>query len=68
MTLNLAWCLVFKERDMLVGETIKVKVRVGILKGPRKRFLCSLMKARELPRGTHLPGVPTMCTALLYKL
>ena len=58
VTLNLAWCLVFKERDMLVGETIKVKVRVGILKGPRKRFLCSLVKARELPRGTHFPWSP----------
>ena len=68
VTLNLAWCLVFKDRDMLVGGTIKVKVWVGILKGPRKRVLCSLMKARELPRGTHLPWVPTMCTALLYKL
>ena len=57
-----------KDKDVLMGEIRKVKVWVGILKGPRKRVLCSLMKARELPRGTHLPGVPTMCTALLYKL
>ena len=68
VTLNLAWCLVFEEKDIVMGEIRKVKVWVGILKGPRKRVLCSLMKARELPRGTHLPGFPTMCTALLYKL
>ena len=68
VTLYLAWCLVLEEKDKVMGEIRKVKVWVGILKGPRKRVLCSLMKARELPSGTHLPWVPTMCTALLYKL
>ena len=57
-----------EEKDIVMGEIRNVKVWVGIPKGPRKRVLCSLTKARELPRGTHLPGFPTMCTALLYKL
>ena len=30
---------------------------------PRKTIgLCCLTIARELPRGTHLPWVPTLCT------
>ena len=30
--------------------------------------LCCLTIARELPRGTHLPWVPTLCTDKLYKM
>ena len=36
---------------------------------PRKTIgLCCLTIARELPRGTHLPWVPTLCTDKLYKM
>ena len=56
LTLLGAWFL--KREICWWGVTIKVKVWVGILKGPRKRFLCSLVKARELPRGTHFPWSP----------
>ena len=36
---------------------------------PRKTIgLCCLTIARELPRGTHLPWVPTFCTDKLYKM
>ena len=40
----------------------------GIMKGPGKPGLCCLIIARELPRGTHLPWVPTLCTDKLYKM
>jgi len=49
------------------GE-LKKDFWVGILKGPRKLVLCCLIIARELPRGTHLPWIPTLCTDELYKM
>ena len=67
----IARCLGFKfeiYREGWGDRKWEYKMLDGILKGPGKLVLCCLMIARELPRGTHLPWFPTLCTDKLYKM
>ena len=58
---------IYEERGEIESESIK---KIGWnSERPRKTSgLCCLIIARELPRGTHLPWVPTLCTDKLYKM
>ena len=61
VTLNLAWCLVFKERDMLVGGDNKSESLGWNSERPQKTIFVQLDESQRVAQGHSLPLESPQC-------